>query len=86
MKRSDFNYGQLDKALRSLGFSCRIVNDEPPSTRIYEHAKAGAMIMLPAFPDEDHVFEYHMVAVRTELENFGIADSSVFAARLKKAG
>ena len=84
MKRSDVTYGQLDKVLRSLGFSCRSVKEDPPG-HIFEH-KTGAVIMLPALTDSDKVFDYHLVAVRTELENFGLADSTVFAAKLQKAG
>ena len=86
MKRSDVTYGQLDTVLRSLGFSCRLITEDPPPTRVYEHKQAGAMIMLPAFPVSDKVFEYHLVAVRTELDNFGIAAPTVFAAKLQKAG
>jgi hypothetical protein len=85
MKRSKVTYNQLDKVLRSLGFACRLTTDEPP-TRVYQHKQAGAMIMLPAFPESDRVFEYHLVAVRLELDNFGIADPTAFDARLQKAG
>lgn len=85
MKRSEVTYGQLDKVLLSLGFSCRSAKHDPPG-RIYEHKEAGAVIMLPAFPETAKVFEYHLVAVRTELANFGLADPSVFAAKLQKAG
>ena len=85
MKRSEVTYGQLDKVLRSLGFSCRPSNNKPPG-RIYEHEESGAMILLPAFRDADKVFEYHLVAVRGELDNFGIADPAAFAAKLQKAG
>jgi hypothetical protein len=85
MKRSAVTYGQLDKVLRSLGFSCRPSTKEPPG-RIYEHKGAGAMILLPAFPETEKVFEYHLVAVRGELDNFGIADPTAFAAKLPKAG
>jgi hypothetical protein len=86
MKRSEVTYGQLDKVLRSLGFSCRRITDEPPPTRVYQHKEAGAMIMLPAFPESDKVFEYHLVAVRGELDNFGIVDPMAFNAELQKAG
>lgn len=84
MKRSEVTYGQLDRVLRSLGFSCRPSRKEPPG-RIYQHPEVGATIALPAYPDADKVFEYHLVTVRGELENFGIADSSAFAAKLQKA-
>jgi hypothetical protein len=85
MKRTDVTYGQLDKVLRSLGFSCRPTRNDPPG-RIYEHEKTGAVVMLPAFPDSDQVLEHHLVAARTELDNFGLADPSVFAATLQQAG
>ena len=54
--------------------------------RIYEHQKTGALVMLPEFPESDQVLERHLVAVRTELDNFGLADPTVFAAKLQKAG
>ena len=85
MKRTEVTYGQLDKVLRTLGFSCRPTQKEPPG-RIYEHKKTGALVMLPEFAESDRVFEHHLVAVRAELDNFGLADPSLFAAELQKAG
>ena len=41
MKRTDVNYGQLDRVLKSLGFSCRLLADEPPA-KLYEHKASGA--------------------------------------------
>jgi hypothetical protein len=85
MRKTDITYGQLDRVLRSLGFSCRPGSNDPPG-RVYEHKKAGAIIMVPAYADTDKVFEHHLAAARTELENFGIANPAAFAARLQKAG
>ena len=85
MKNSEVTYGQLDKVLRSLGFSSHPSKNDPPG-QVYEHQKAGAMILLPAFSETDMVFEHHLVAVRIELDNFGIADPTTFAAKLQKAG
>jgi hypothetical protein len=85
MKRTEVTYGQLDAVLRSLGFSCRPARQEPPG-RIYEHPKVGAVIMLPAFSESDQVYEHHLAAVRLELDNFGLADPTAFAAKLHKAG
>jgi hypothetical protein len=85
MNRTEFTYGQLDKVLRSLGFSCRLVKKDPP-VRVYEHKETGALIMTPPFPDDDHVLEYHLVNARVMLDQFGIADPTVFAAKLQKAG
>jgi hypothetical protein len=85
MKRTNVTYGQLDKVLRSLGFSYRTAKHDPPG-HIYEHKESGAIIMLPQFAESDTIFEYQLATVRTELDNFGLADPSVFAAKLHKAG
>jgi hypothetical protein len=42
--------------------------------------------MLPPFPADDNVLEYHLVMVRVMLDNYGIADPTPFAAKLQKAG
>ena len=85
MTRTDVTYGQLDKVLRSLGFSCRPSRHEPPG-KIYEHKNSGAVIMLPAFPESDQVYEHHLVAARMELDHFGLANPNVFASELQNAG
>jgi hypothetical protein len=85
MTRTDVTYGQLDKALRSLGFSCRLLQKEPP-TRVYEHKETGALFTTPPFPLSDFVMDYHLVAARTIVDLFGLADPKVFDAELKTAG
>src|SRR5258707_1392924 len=85
MKRTDVTYGQLDKALRSLGFSCRLAKGEPPA-RVYEHQQSGAYISMPPFPESEFVIDYHLVGARTTADLFGIADAKVFDAKLQKAG
>lgn len=85
MKRTTFTYGQLDKVLRSLGFSCRLATLQTPA-RVYEDKTSEARITLPPFPESDHVLEHHLILVRTTLDAFGIADPTVFAAKLQKAG
>jgi hypothetical protein len=85
VKRSEVTYGQLDKVLRSLGFSCRPSRNDPPG-RVYEHKKAGAMILLPAIAETEKVFVHHLVSARVELDHFGIAAPTVFNAKLQKAG
>lgn len=84
MKRTDVTYGQLNKVLRSLGFSCRLVTEDPPA-RVYEYERYGALFTLPLFPEKDRVLDYHLVAVRTMLDSYGIADPTTFAAELQKA-
>jgi hypothetical protein len=85
VKRTEHTYGQLDKALRSLGFTRRPTANEPPGF-IYEHKAAGAEITLPAFPKSDRVLAYHFIAVQVQLDNFGVATPEVFAAKLQQAG
>ena len=85
MKRTKFTYGQLEKALRALGFKCHTENSDPPS-RIYLHQKSGATVMLPVFPESDKVYEHHLVIARMEVEDFGIADAKTFEAKLRKVG
>jgi len=85
MKRTRITYGQLEKALRSFGFTCRPGSRNPPG-RIYEHEQTGAIVALPAFPENDRVYEHHLAAARMELNDFGIADPTTFAAKLHKVG
>lgn len=85
MKRAEISYGQLDNVLRSLGFIGHLVRKDGEARR-YEHPKSGAIILLPAYPEDDKVLEYHLLMVRTTLDNFGIADPTAFAAKLPTAG
>ena len=82
MRRTDVTYGQLDKVLRSLGFSCRVLKKDPP-TRVYEH-ESGALVTIPPFPMDDFVLDYHLVGARTTADLFGIAEPKVFDAKLRK--
>lgn len=85
MNAIDITYGQLDKVLRSLGFSCRLLRKKPP-TRLYEHKETGAFFTIPAFPEDKWVLEFYYLKARLTLEYFGIADPEVFEAELRKAG
>jgi hypothetical protein len=85
MTRTEVTYGQLDRVLRSLGFSRELVTKDPPAVR-YEHPASGTLFSLPPFPEGDGVLDYHLVAVRTMLDKNGIADPTAFAAELQKAG
>ncbi len=84
MNRTDVTYGQLEKVLRSLGFTCSPGKRTPPG-RIYEHPATGAIVALPSFPETDKVYEHHLLAARIELENFGIADRTTFDSNIKRA-
>jgi len=85
MRRTEFTYGQLDKALRSLGFSCHLEKGEPPARR-YVHEETGALVTTPPFPLTDFVLEHHLLIARMAVDQFGVADPKVFDAELQKAG
>ena len=84
MKRSEFTYGQLDKVLRSFGFTCRLVEGEPPARR-YEHRETGALVSVPPFPMTERLLAYHLATTRTIVDLFGIAEPEVFDVKLQKA-
>ena len=75
---ADFTYSQLDGLLRSLGFTAR---EFDPNTTMYKHAATGAMLLLPARPNQQ-VIPHHLVATRATLDGFGIAEPPEFAALL----
>jgi hypothetical protein len=85
MNQDMVSYGRLDKVLRGLGFSSRLVTEDP-QTRLYEHKESGAWIMLPLLPEEETVLDYHLANVRTTLDGFGIANARTFKNKLQKAG
>ena len=57
-----------------------------PPGRVYEHKESGSIIILPAFDLSERVYAHHLLTVQTDLDNFGVADPSVFAAKLQKTG
>jgi hypothetical protein len=85
MKRTDVTYGQLDRVLKSLGFSYRLLTDDPPA-KLYEHTASGAFVTFPPFPDDDYVWDHHLAFAKLTLDNFGIASPKLFDKELQKAG
>lgn len=82
---TELTYGQLDRVLRSLGFSCLLVQGMPPA-RHYEYKESGAFITIPPLPENDHLMEHHLVTVKVTLDGFGIADATAFAEQVRNAG
>jgi hypothetical protein len=80
---SEASYGQLDKVLRALGFSCRRVTLQTRAL-IYEHPGTGAVIILPAVPEKKRALPHHLAAVQGTLKEYGIADPLDFAAQLQE--
>jgi len=83
VKQTDVTYAQLDKVLRSLGFSRRLVDSDPPA-RIYEHKEVGAYITIPPYPMTDFVWDWHLIGARTTVDLNGIAEAAAFDAELRK--
>jgi hypothetical protein len=85
MRRLKANYGQLDRALRSFGFTRRRVEGEPPAIH-YEHEETGALISIPPFRSNKKVAGHHVGVAIAVLKTYDIAESLVFAVELYKAG
>ena len=75
-------YRALDQVLRSLGFTCRVLRQEP-AARWYEHPETGAIVSLPLLPDDEEVFPNHLAAVRATLDIYRIAGPLDLAAQLQ---
>jgi hypothetical protein len=84
-RRTNFTYSELDRVLRSFGFTSRLLTKDPPALR-YEHKDTGAIISMPPFPKADRVLDYHLAAARATLDVYGIAEPKEFDAELEKAG
>jgi hypothetical protein len=83
--KTDVTYGQLDRVLRSLGFSRRLVKGNPPALH-YKHKATGAFLTIPPLPESEQVLEHHLVTARVLLDEYGIADPGAFDARFQMAG
>ena len=74
---SKMTYGKLDKILQSLGFSVRIMDGD---ARAYEHAEAGARVILPMRPLKEIVIPRHLAVVHITLNSYGIEEPADFLA------
>ena len=74
IKRIDgLTYGDLDKALRGLGFEVTENGD-----RTYFDPRSGGRVSFPKFSLSEPLAAYHFVAARGFLDNFGIVDRNDF--------
>jgi hypothetical protein len=78
---TDVTYSRLEEVLCSLGFSLRVVEEK---NKVYRHEETGALVVLPELPPKDPVLPRHLVAVRSILQAYGIADPTDFAMQLQK--
>lgn len=75
IKRIDgLTYGDLDAALRRLGFAVQ----KRARARFYVHQESGASFLLPLFPFTEPLAAYHYVGVRGSLDHSGIIDRGNF--------
>ena len=79
---AEVTYRRLEEALRSLGFVLRGVHEK---NKVYRHDPTGALVVFPEFPPDDAVLPRHLLAVRSVLQAYGIADPLDFAAKLQPA-
>jgi hypothetical protein len=79
---TEVTYSRLEEVLRSLGFSLRAVEEK---NKVYRHEGTGALVVIPQFPPGERVLPRHLLAVRSILQAYGIADPTDFATRLQKA-
>jgi predicted RNA binding protein YcfA (HicA-like mRNA interferase family) len=72
-------FGQLSKALKSLGFEEKIGKGQQ---RIFRHGGTGALIVLPRMATTATVSSRHLAAIGKTLEHFEIAGVLEFGALL----
>jgi len=78
----EMTYGRMEEILRALGFSLRGVEE---NNKVFLHEATGALVVFPAFPAENRVLPRHLLAVKSILQAYGIADPVGFTADLQKA-
>jgi len=77
---------QLDQCAELPRLHLGTRNHDPPG-RIYETRPPARLSGLPAFVERTKSYEHHLVSARSELPDFGIADSyDVRLANFGKAG
>jgi hypothetical protein len=81
---AEVTYGDLDKILRGLGFSCRKATLQTEAF-VYEHQETGAVIILPAVSKRKRAMPHHLAAVQGTMKEYGIADPLDLAGELQKA-
>jgi hypothetical protein len=78
----EVTYGRLEEGLRSLGFSLSGVHKK---NKIFRHEPTGALVIFPEFPAENAVLPRHLLAVKSILRAYDIADPDGFSLELQKA-
>ena len=79
---TEATYGRMEEVLQTLGFSLCGVEEK---NKVYQHEATGALVVIPEFPAENAVLPRHLLAVKSILQAYGIADAAIFTAELQKA-
>lgn len=79
---SEMTYGRMETVLGTLGFSFRGVEEK---NKIFLHDATGAVVIFPEFPPERPVLPRHLLAVKSILHSYGIADPVVFSTQVQQA-
>lgn len=83
---SDYNFGQLARALAALGFSeSRGRTDLGIPFRAFEDAASGAWTMLPDGGDDQPLEHVYLDRAERAVELRGVADAATFRRLLREA-
>ncbi|BAZ00645.1 hypothetical protein NIES37_46400 [Tolypothrix tenuis PCC 7101] len=77
----DIQFNELEKLLLNIGFA------KVPTTgnqQVYQSSPSGALIILPAYEQQDYVQSVHLVAVRRVLLENGLINTNTFNRFLEK--
>lgn len=74
-------YNRLEEVIRSFGFTLREVKEK---NKVYHHEGTGALVVFPEFPPDDPVLPRHILAARSILRAYGIANPEEFTSQLQK--
>jgi hypothetical protein len=79
---TEMTYGRMEEVLHALGFSLRGVEE---NNKVFFHQATGALVVYPEFRPEVPVLPRHLLAVKSILKAYGIADPVGFTREVQKA-
>jgi hypothetical protein len=79
---TEMTYGRMEEILYALGFCFRGVEEK---NKVFVHEGTGALVLFPEFAPEKRVLPRHLLAVKSILQAYGIADPVGFTTELQKA-
>jgi hypothetical protein len=79
---TEMTYGRMEEVLRALGFTFRGVEE---NNKVFLHEATGALVIFPEFPPGESVQSRHLLAVKSILQAYDIADPVGFTTALQRA-